>query len=546
MTAPATGLALNVLNVLVICNDADALRTFQQAVIPLGDRVTGALDLAEAIAQAASIKPEVAFVDVTLGDGTGLALVHHIQAVDPGIEIYVMAPSAKLHMALEGLTLGATSMLTLPTTGDAVLRAVGEVRQRRGMAHHRERVERELGQARRSVEAMQQLAKMAARGGKDDLLRAMADAIVDVGSARAASVYQPDGVTLARVASSGPVTAPENAVEPDLERFTVKDGRETFALGTGAVVVEGADVTSQAAIIDLTTFGSHLLALAARGGLRGAEPARTRFEPLGRFQGMIAREVENARRHGRKVSVAAILFSDPLGAVRRPVKLEEAFRGILREGDVLGRDEGDDEVLLLLPDTGALGAQLCRRRIGMGAVGLSTFPQDANSAESLMVLARKRAELSLRSPVRMLDLGRKSLRDIVDALLACPLVDAGPGSPYPLDVVIPSALELVHHTCIEARRAGDISVLVTARQGIGFSSAVREACSLPGDKTTVMEVELRDSKDSAEVDAIVVTAEHGAWVCCGVLERDRFKAVHAADGMLADLVARKLAERQSA
>lgn len=536
-----------VLDLLVVSNDAEALRTFQQAVVPLGDRVTAALDLAEAIAVASSKKPQVAFVDVTSGDGTGLALVHHIQAVDPEIVIYVMAPSPKLHVALEGLTLGASGMMTLPTSGDAILRAVGEVREKRGSARYRARMEKQLVRAQKTVDAMQSLAKAAARGGKEALMRAVADAVVDVGPARAAAVYQPDGITLARVATSGPVTVPESAVEPDLERLTARDGRQTFALGIGAVVVEGADASNKEAIVDLAGFASHLLALVSRaGGARGGESGRTRFEPLGRFQALLTREVENARRHGRKVSVASVLFGDPLGAVRRPSKLEDAFRGILREGDVLGRDEGDDEVLLLLPDTSALGAQLCRRRIGLGAVGLATFPHDANSAESLTAIARRRAELSLRSPVRMLDLARRSLPEILDALLACPLVDAGPGSPFPIDVDIAAALSLVHHACIEARRGGDVSILVTARQGIGFSSAVREACATAGAKATVVEVDLREGPGVSDVDAVVVTAEHGAWACCGVVERDRFKAVHAADGMLADLLARKMTEKAHA
>ena len=90
-----------------------------------------------------------------------------------------------------------------------------------------------------------------------------------------------------------------------------------------------------------------------------------------------------------------------------------------------------------------------------------------------------------------------------------------------------------------------MSVLVTGPHGLGFASAVRAASSagsVEGELPDVSEVDLRGT-DGEGVEAVVVAAEHGTWTCCGVLQRDRFKAVHAADTMLADLVARKLAER---
>ncbi|WP_394824273.1 response regulator [Pendulispora albinea] len=534
------------MSVLVVCEDPEELRTFQQSAEHMGDRVTGARDLAEAIALAASLRPELAFVDVTLGEGTGLSLVHHLQTASEGTTIYAMAPSPKLDMALEGLTLGATGMVTLPTTGDAILRAIGEVREKRGTMRHRELLEAQLAHSRTSIEAMRHLVKLAVRGAMPELMRAIADAVVDVGGAHAVAVYQPEGATMGRIASSGTSTAPEIAAPPDLERFGAAKGRETFALGPGAIVVEGIDPAHRPAVADLASFASSLVLLAQRaaGGV-AHDPEPTRFETVARFRELLAREVEDASRHARKVSTVCVVLSDPLGAIRRPLKLKEAFRPIARAGDVLGRDEGDDEVWLLLPNTGSLSAQLTRRKIGFGAVGSATFPQDAATVDDLMKLSRKRAELSLRSPVRMLDLGRKGLRAIVEALLASPLLDAGDGSPFPLDLAVPAAISLVHHACIEARRGGPISVMVSGPHGVGFAAPVREACTVAGELHDVVEVDLRGTGDEG-VDVIVVTAAHGTWTCCGVLQRDRFKAVHAADVMLADLLARKLSEKLAA
>jgi len=535
------------MKVLVVCDDPEELRVFEQSAAHMGDQVSGVHDLAEAIAVAASLGPELAFVDVTLGEGNGLSLVHHLLTTCEGIVIYAMAPSAKLDMALEGLTLGATGMVTLPTSGDAILRAIGEVREKRGTARHRELLETQLAHARISIEAMRHLVKLATRGVMPDLMRGVADAVVAVGGARAVSVYQPQGTTLGRVASSGTSTAPEITAEPDLERFGAKKGRETFALGGGAIIVEGGEPAYRPAVADLTSFASSLVVLATRSGAphaRDAEP--TRFESVAHFRELLAHEVADASRHARKVSAVCVVLSDPLGAVRRPLQVKEAFRTLARAGDVLGRDEGDDEVWLLLPNTGGLSAQLTRRKIRFGAAGAATFPDDAATADELMKLSRKRAEQSLRSPVRMLDLGKKGLRAIVDGLLACPLLDAGAGSPYPLDLAVPAALSLVQHACIEGRRGGPMSVLVTGPHGLGFASAVRAACSVEGtngELPDVTEVDLHGSEGEG-VEAVVVAAEHGTWTCCGVLQRDRFKAVHTADAMLADLMARKLAEKQ--
>jgi hypothetical protein len=129
-------------------------------------------------------------------------------------------------------------------------------------------------------------------------------------------------------------------------------------------------------------------------------------------------------------------------------------------------------------------------------------------------------------------------------LLACPLVDAGLGSPYPLILAIPAALSLVLHMTYEARRRGPASILVTSNGGMAFASAVREACSAPGEPSMLTVVDVRDLPGCQDVDVVVIAAEHGTWACCGVAKKERFFAAHAADAMLADLLAQKLTQAQ--
>ncbi|MEO6577079.1 MAG: hypothetical protein ABIP89_24745, partial [Polyangiaceae bacterium] len=323
--------------------------------------------------------------------------------------------------------------------------------------------------------------------------------------------------------------------ETDLEPYG-----EIFSIGTGALVVEKGQEDRRGLAAELTGFATALLGLSGHTGAADA-PESTRFEPLARFALLAVREVEKARRYKRQVTFAAMKPIDNQAPSNAP-KLEDLFQLLIRDGDVLGRDDAEEEVLLMLPDTGALGGQLFRRRFGLRALGLATFPQDGSTSERLVRVARQRAEDARRSPVRMLGLAPKGLRDIIENLLDCPMFDAGLGSSYPLDLSLPAALSLVEHACIEARRGGAVSIVVAAHDKAGFASAVREACRREGEKTTVVEVDLRRITRGDALEAVVVAAEHGTWICCGMAEKDRIKAVHAADAMLADLLAIKLLE----
>ncbi len=525
-----------VLDVLIASEDADTLRTISNAVTGMGDRAVTVSDLAEATALAGTLAPAVAFIDVTLAGGSGLVLVHHLPAVRPGIAVYVMAPGAQLHIALEGLTLGATGMLTLPPSGDAVMRAIGEVRMRLASSAEHVGLEEELSLQRRRGDHMHRLVRIAAKAGWTELARTVAEAIAELTRAQGVSVYRVVEGTLVRVALVGTSDAPEKVrAEGELDPHG-----EIFSLGAGALLVEKGQEDRRALAAELTGFASALLGLS--GHASPAEtPDVTRFEPLARFALLAVREVEKARRYKRQVTFAAMKPIDNQAPPNAP-KLEDLFQILIRDGDVLGRDDSEEEVLLMLPDTGALGGQLFRRRFGLRALGLATFPQDGSTSERLVRVARQRAQDARRSPVRMLGLAPKGLHDIIESLLDCPMFDAGLGSSYPLDLSLSAALSLVKHACLEARRGGAVSIVVAGHAGPGFAFAAREACAKEGEKMTLVEADLSTLAQAEALEAVVVAAEHGTWVCCGVREKDRIKAVHATDAMLADLLAIKLLE----
>ena len=82
---------------------------------------------------------------------------------------------------------------------------------------------------------------------------------------------------------------------------------------------------------------------------------------------------------------------------------------------------------------------------------------------------------------------------------------------------------------------------VTVHPAMGVASAVRQAVRDAKD-VTVRAVDARSVQGCADVEAIAVVADHGSWVCCGRVAKDRFRGVHAADPLLADLVAHRLAQ----
>ena len=71
------------LTVLAIVDAAPIVQLFSRVFSTPDDQVLIATTLAEGLSLAASVAPDLAFVDVSLGHNAGLALVHHLRAVAP-------------------------------------------------------------------------------------------------------------------------------------------------------------------------------------------------------------------------------------------------------------------------------------------------------------------------------------------------------------------------------------------------------------------------------------------------------------------------------
>lgn len=94
------------------------------------ERLIIAGDLVRALAFAQSESPDVVFVDLTLGNGAGLTMVHHMKAISPETHVFAMVTKDTLEAGAHAVALGGAGLLLMPLSGDELLNAIGAVKAR--------------------------------------------------------------------------------------------------------------------------------------------------------------------------------------------------------------------------------------------------------------------------------------------------------------------------------------------------------------------------------------------------------------------------------
>jgi len=572
------------LHVLAASREDETLLTIARAMATAGHQIHTSTDLAEAIATAAGEKCEVAFIDVMLDGGAGLALVHHLTSAIPGIAVYALAPESNLELGAQAVALGAAGFVSSPPSGDALMHAVGEVRARRAATREKTKLEGDLAAAKRRNVLMDRVVQLAHGGAQSEVARAIMEALAEVADAHGAALYAafdpPHGECVRLAAMGSAQDLPATSLGEDLLRLVAVRGSLVVPLGVAEklyalAILEKTDPARERDLTAIASLAATVLAFVEAGESRareGARDDRSRVYSFAYLQDIAGREVDKAKRHGRRMAIAAILLDKEANNKTR-AELEQVVLSVVRDTDVLARFD-DHEFYLLLPETGALGAHSCRRRLLTRAegdrrsrtpasdrrgpvaarpargvpvsIGVAAYPHDGATLDRLLRSARQRAHDASTSAVHSLGLAPLSLGEIIDVLLARPMMGAGFGSPYPLDLVGPAMLSLVAAACREAKRGGVTSVLVTARGGMGMASAARQVFAYDAKDPSVHIADVRSAPRCENAEAIVISAEHGSWVCCGRRDDDRFRGVHAADPLLADLVAQRLAQASGA
>jgi hypothetical protein len=529
-----------------------------------GDVFVGAGSIEDAVQTASVDRIDVMFVELRAEGGAALALCHHIPSLCPGVAVHAIVHPIEIERAQEALSLGATGLIVAPPNGEAIARALSDVKSESRRRKEITSLEAKLARERRRLETYDRLVRFARGAAPSDAVRAIVDGVSQLSAAQGVALYATFGnddserVLLAALGTA--LDLPSTCAPADLSRLVSVRGARVVPLiassgAIGMLVLDRAPPSIEPEIAQLADLAAAMLSLVDRQD--GVDEGVKVFPPK-HFRGLAERLLTLASRHDRRCSVLAIAIPGDKSSKR-----EEAVReisDIVRTTDALcGLEDGD--LLLFLPETTGIGAQVCRRRIlaklqgdrrnrakggaGTGgrtdssrvpirvSIGVATFPHDGNTLRRLVKLARARAEDDARSSVHALGLDNMPLAELVDALLSRPMVDAGPRSSYPLNVASTALFSLAARAVKEATRGGEAHVTTTLQPGLGVAAAARQI-AIP----RVHDV--RNEPGCSDIEAIVIEAEHGSWVCCGRIVGERFQGVHAADPLLADIIEKRL------
>ena len=568
------------LRVLSVVAEPSVAELMQGVFSQAGDEIVSLTDLAQAVANAQTLMPDMVFLDVCFPQQTALPLVHHILAVAREAELVALARPEHLDLAAAALSLGAATIIIAPPTGDELLVAARAVREKRASARLRSVLQDQVSAAHKAMLATIELAGLAAERSRGPVHRGVTELFRQATGAPLAALYVPAGegaAELRQAACAGTFDASTTFVDAAaLNRFVEGARLNLVPLVTGQVAV-GYLVLGPLASVFSASSQPYLALLAAqavtalalvteretsrRSAIKDPETSAYTFAY---FVDVAGREIDKAKRHGRRFSLSTVTVGEPtaldVAGPSSPLDVAEVVLGAIRDSDVLARAD-DREFLLLLPETGGIGAHVCRHRLlhvaGRGddaqrpprlrgvAVGVATYPHDGTDLTHLLRVAKRRAEASSRSVVHRLRLDRMPLPELVDSLLwdadiAQGRVDKVAESPRALELPWEDVLALIGVVVEQVCRGGETILVVTEREGLDVVAAVKSHLGPGREDVTLRVLDVRHHEGCSDVDILAVVAEHGAYVLLGRSSHGTFHGVHASDSLLADLTLERL------
>ncbi len=489
MTEAVRGLRI----LVVAANEQDA--SFVERVLSdRGDRVAVALRVPDAVEHLARGDVDVAIVSLSLPRGDGLALVHHLRALYPLVDVVVLTTPQDLEEASHAMALGVLQAVMRPLTGDALLVAVDRARERRILLQQRQALGRQAQFSRRRTATYARCAAFIAETDLQVVAERIVQTCAEEVPLAAGAIYAPPFPGAQTYLRSAIVAGGEELPKAlDAEALVALDPTEPVHesdevvrilflgeqdVSAYAVLVPREPLTDsqREALAVVASLGTAALTAArkvdaiARTGIKDPETSAYTFAYFGDVAG---REIDRAARHGRRFALMTLgldgmetlrerATSDLRLTIRRT--LTDAVLGAVRDSDLLARVE-EDEFYLLLPETGLLGALAARRRIlarvtalselqsvaadaGLGAVqldvvcGISIYPLDGSDLGRLLRVSRRRAERSRVGVWRRLGLTGMEFWDALDRLLGSPTETAAEDGcvASPTDAMVQDAL----------------------------------------------------------------------------------------------------------
>jgi ActR/RegA family two-component response regulator/GGDEF domain-containing protein len=529
-----------------------------------GHRLLLARDAAHAIELAEAEQPEVALVDVSVSDGAGLAMVHHIKALAPASTVYALALPTALEAGTHAIALGGAGLIVLPLAGDEILNVLAGVITQRAARRRTAEVERSARAHEQTAAWFTQLAELAELDRATAAGR-LASVLMVATDASGALVYLAAGgaAELGRAfASAGLERAPAFGTEMEILGVATQMGLFVVPLvvrklSIGHVLLKDPNPTTTDGLLGaLAAQAATALALLterehASGGGSMKDPTSSAYS-FAYYADVAGREIDKARRHNRRFSIATVVLeaneSLPVGAA---AEVADQLLKAARDIDVLARVD-EREFHLLLPECDGMGAHASRRRM-LGRlrsssqghlaekllVGLATFPQDGRDLSRLLRAARRRAEDVKDSIVHHVEADAVTLGDLIDALGQR---KSAPPQPFAItkarsfELSLADLTELATAVVTESLRGGSTFIAVAHHAGLCLGAAVRAAVGPLSDGSVLHALDTQAATDGHPIEALAVFAEHGAYALVGRSEGGVVRGIHAADPLLADLL----------
>ncbi len=460
------------LRVLVVAAETSDSAFAQRVLDDNGDRAETCADVPEALARLSQEKFDLALVSLSMPRGDGLALVHHLRALYPELDVVVMSTADEVEEAASAMALGVLSTMVTPLTGDEILVAADRVRERRLLIAERTNLRAKVASNARRNETYARCAAFVAEADTALAARRVLEACSAEVEIESGGLYLVDSrqERYFRVARSGSEGAlPEQILGKDIH---VAKGDSLGQVGDelhlllhsgdsriGLIVLkcknstpvsmeahELLEVIARLASAALTA--ARRVEAIARGGIKDPDTGAYTFAYFG---DVASREIDRAIRHHRAFALLTLQISGvselggelsmgELAGLRRLTT--QCVLASVRDSDVVARVE-EDQYYLLLPETGLLGALACRRRIlerlkslpqdversmpGLdsrvdlskliASVGISAFPSDGADLSVLIKLSRRRGDRARESDWYRLGLDEMPFWDAVAKLV---------------------------------------------------------------------------------------------------------------------------------
>lgn len=575
--------------VLAIVADAPTRDLLPKVIVR--DHLLVTADLVEGLALAEEQSPEAAFVEIGIGGGAGLAMVHHLKAVAPNVTIFALASREALEAAANAVALGGAGLLMMPVGGDEILSAIASVKARAAERALRIDLERASTMYARAAGWMARIAELSDCSSRPAAAQLLIEVLTEATSAIGGAVYlsvADQASELVRTATSAVLErSPPFGMEADILEYARRErllviplSTRTFKTGhvllaearEGTLARDLAHASSPPARANvsridglvklLATQATAAFALLAERSLSGGAPVKDPSSSAYSFTYYVdvaGREIDKARRYGRRFAIVTIALevessSDP---PLRPAEMADELLKAARDIDVLARVE-EHEFHLLMPETDGLGAHAYRRRvlarmaerltekgghvIPRGVlVGVATFPHDGQDLSQLLRVARRRAEATRSSVVHQISSEHAGILDLLELL---PLSAAEPpatelSAPRRIELSIPDAVALASTVVADAIRGGTALFTVAHHPNLSLGAAVRASIGSARENVIVHALDVRASQGD-DIEALSVIAEHGAYAFIGRNQGGTVKGLHAADPLFADFLAERL------